>query len=69
MQWRNRPKITRDIPLDCECGQEALVPIDGSKAVLSVKGMSVVLDTNSSWEKNTMPGKLQCRKCGKIYER
>ncbi|NIQ92410.1 MAG: hypothetical protein GWN93_26895 [Deltaproteobacteria bacterium] len=45
------------------------MPIDGSKAVLSVKGMSVVLDTNSSWEKNTMPGKLQCRKCGKIYER
>ena len=57
-----------EVPLTCQCGQEANAPTKGSATMIAVVGMGIVFDTPSfPPPAGFLPKEIQCRRCGRIY--
>jgi hypothetical protein len=70
--WRVKssfPDADGAIPLVCACGTEATVPTKGAAPIIAVVGMRLILDPPGTRPADDfLPEKIQCRRCGRIYE-
>lgn len=68
LEWLDRPLKTRKVNVTCEgCEADGDMEVDFNCIPLASKGMGIFFDSNP--KKNTMPDKVQCRKCGRVYVR
>jgi hypothetical protein len=58
------------VPLQCECGVDALVPTKGfpGSPIIAIIGRAVVFDQPDNQPPDGwLPKKIECRTCGRIY--
>lgn len=56
------PEITQTVPYDCECGNEAELPVTGRPIAITGSG-GIVFDIGNY----SVPTSIQCRRCGRVY--
>ena len=72
LSWDDLPEgheVNRDYDLMCVCGREAIVPVAVGGVIEARIGMGFVCDPLNLPPPFYIPGKIKCRKCGRIYER
>ena len=61
------PNADGELPLVCQCGQEAIVPTKGRAQIMAIIGMGLVMDGPNP-RPDFMPDVIQCRRCARVYD-